>query len=115
MNRDPREEAGIDGGAYDPRQEQTTDVRGQQAPRDDEGNVLFAALGLEDIYGKEGAHATFSVEDLKMLIDRIDDFGGPLSELQIRQAVDGLIEKGLCQRCGQDCYSLTDAGASRLE
>lgn len=111
--RDPREETGVAEGGYDPRQEEVADLRSQE-PQDDEGNVLFAALGWEDIYGKEGAHATFSVEDLKMLIDRIDDFGGPLSERQIREAIESLIDKGLCQRCGQGCYSLTDKGASHL-
>ena len=98
----------------DPRTEVVSD-RGQETMplSNDATNALIAVReGWEQSYGKRDAHATFAISDIKMLVDGIEDFGGSLSEREMKEALDELVDKGLCDRCGAGCYVLTAKGAA---
>ena len=99
MKKDPRLEADNDRGGEE-------DVR----PSGHAARVFLAARGWEAIYGRADAHAAFSIADLKILIDGIEDFGGSLSEREIKDALLELQDMDLCDPCGQGCYALTAKG-----
>ena len=86
--------------------------RGEKTLIGSVSGVFMAARGWEELYGKRDARATFSVGDIKVLVDGIEDFGGPLNEREVREALDTLVANDLCSVCGEGCYSLTAKGVS---